>query len=124
MAAGVNRERRGEPRVVERLPLAVVDGGTVLATETRNLSASGVYCTLDRFIAPMTKLRMEWELPLLVRRVRIRCTGVVVRVEPVVANPDQGGYRVAILFTELSPRHRAAITRFIRQRLSSPSAPV
>ena len=126
MAAGMTtmtRERRHEPRVAERVPLAIRDASTELATETNNLSASGAYCTLDRFIAPMSKLQLRFELPSQGHRsTSIRCAGVVVRVEPVISNPQQGCYRVAVLFTELAERDREAIGRFVRRRLSASSS--
>ena len=127
MAAGMTlmtRERRREPRAAERLPLAIRDASAELTTETNNLSASGVYCTLDRFIAPMSKLELRFELPNKGHRpIPLHCAGVVVRVEPVISSTaQQGRYHVAVLFTELAERDRAAIARFVRQRLSASSS--
>ena len=53
-------ERRRTPRVSERVPLGITEGGTTLEAETVNLSAAGAYCTLDRFLAPMTKLQLDY----------------------------------------------------------------
>ncbi len=116
------RERRRHPRVPERVALGVLDGGAELSTETHNLSAAGAYCTIDRFIAPMSKLQLRFELPGRQARRTIQCSGVVVRVEPVVANAQRGRYHVAVLFTELSERDRGLIERFVRQRLSATSS--
>ena len=116
-------ERRRAPRIAERLALAITEAGAQLTAETNNLSASGAYCTLDQFLAPMTKLQLRFELPGGSRRRLIRCSGVVVRVEPVITNADHGRYHVAIFFTDLVARDRTAIARFVRQRLSaSPAA--
>ena len=116
-------ERRREPRAPERIALAVSDAGTELATETKNLSATGTYCTVDRFIAPMSKLALQFALPNHgTRPTHIRCTGVVVRVDPVITHAERGRYNVAVLFTELTPRDRAAIARFVRQRLAHTSS--
>ncbi len=117
-----SKERRRHARAAERIALAITDAGAALSTETKNLSASGVYCTLERFIAPMSKLQLEFELPNGSRRVKIRCTGVVVRVEPVIANVEHGLYNVAIFFTELTERDRSAIARFVRRRLAALSS--
>ena len=119
----MRQERRRVPRIAERVPVAIHDAGTELHTETNNLSVSGVYCTLDRFIAPMTKLELHCELPDGDRHVRIRCSGVVVRVEPVVANAERGRYQVAIFFTDMAERDRSAISRFVQRRLSSTPSP-
>ena len=106
-------ERRGAPRVLHRVPLAIVGDGTVLQAETVNLSSSGAYCTVDQFLPPMTKLELEFELPDGSRHARVRCTGAVVRAEPVVATPERGRYNIAIFFTDLSERDRSAISRFV-----------
>ncbi len=116
-------ERRREPRAVEQLTLDLQDAATQLTAETKNLSASGAYCTLERFIPPMSKLQLHFELPGNgTRRSAIRCSGVVVRVEPVIAPSGRGSYHIAILFTELSARDRSAISSFVRQRLSGTSS--
>ena len=117
-----SQERRKAPRVSERVALAVTDAKLTLRTETKNLSASGAYCTLDRFLAPMTKLQLQFELPDGPRHSTVRCAGVVVRVEPVVANAQQGLYNVAIFFTEVAARDRSVITRFVQRRLAATTA--
>ena len=117
------RERRTAPRVTERVPLAIGEADGRLQTETNNLSASGAYCTLDRFIAPMTKLQLQIALPGGARRGMIRCRGVVVRVEPVVSIPHGGRYHMAILFTDLAARDRSAIAQFVTRRLASTTSP-
>ena len=117
------RERRRAPRISERVSVAIRQAtAEEFRTETANLSTAGAYCTLNHSIAPMTRLRLELELPHGSRPVRVRCAGVVVRVEPVITNPERGRYQVAIFFTQMSERDRSAIARFVRQRLSaSPS---
>lgn len=123
MASGMTmRERRRQPRVAERVVLAISDAGAELTTESQNLSTAGVYCTLGKFLAPMSKVQLTFELPNGSRSSTVRCTGVVVRVEPVIANPSRGQFNVAIFFTELSDRDRSTITRFVRQRLSASAA--
>lgn len=117
----MSQERRRAPRIAERVALTISDAGPALSAETKNLSASGAYCTLDRFIAPMTKLALQFELPLGAKRVQIRCTGVVVRVDAVVSDADHGRYHVAIFFSDLSERDRASIGRFVQQRLAATS---
>ncbi len=114
-----HRERRQLPRTPERLSIAVQDGGLSLTTETKNLSASGAYCLVDRFIPPMTKLALTFELPDGSRRVKIACAGAVVRVDPVITDAQHSSYHIAIFFTDLSDRDRAAIGRFVQHRLAT-----
>ena len=81
MATGMTMgERRREPRVAERVVLAISDAGTELTTESQNLSTAGVYCTLGKFLAPMSKVQLMFELPNGSRTSKVRCAGVVVRV--------------------------------------------
>ena len=118
MAAGMTAaERRQAPRVDERVAIAISSDGRAIQAETENLSTSGAYCVLDRFIAPMTKLELAFELPNGARRTRIQGTGVVVRVEPRISERAQSQYYVAIFFSEMSERHRDAISKFVRRRL-------
>ena len=113
------QERRGAPRAPERVQVVMTDVATELRAETHNLSASGAYCALDRFVAPMTKLQLQMELPTANsgRPATIHCYGVVVRTKPLVAPGERGRYHVAIFFTDLSTRDRATITRFVARRL-------
>lgn len=123
MASGMTiGERRRQPRIAERVVMAISDAGTELTTESQNLSTAGVYCTLGKFLAPMSKVQLVFALPNGSLSSTVRCTGVVVRVEPVIAHASLGQFNVAIFFTELSDRDRSAITRFVRQRLSASSA--
>ncbi|MBI3331126.1 MAG: PilZ domain-containing protein [Candidatus Omnitrophica bacterium] len=115
-------ERRQAPRVEERVWLALRGATTDLRAETKNLSTIGAYCVLDRFLAPMTKLRVEFELPDGARRVRIRGEGAVVRVEPIIDSAERGRYHVGIFFTEMSDENRAAISRFVVHRLAARSS--
>ena len=111
------KERRRTIRVSEKLPLTFEGGGTEFTAETKNISAAGAYCTTDKFIAPMSKLQIRFELPDDKRDLSIRCSGVVVRIEPVISNVGRGRYNVAVFFTKLAERDRLAIDRFVRKRL-------
>ena len=112
-------ERRKVPRIAERVTIAISEDGQVWQAETKDLSAAGAYCVSNRFIAPMTKLEFQFELPDGKKGTRIEGTGVVVRAEPVISSAAQGRYHIAIYFSEISERHRAAISQFVRSRLSS-----
>lgn len=116
-------ERRQAPRISERVAIAISGDGQVWQAQTKDLSTAGAYLLLDRFIPPMTKLQVEFELVSGAKRTRIEGTGVVVRAEPVITSASQGQYHIAIYFSEMSDRHRAAIAQFINQRLSSSHKP-
>ena len=117
------RERRASVRAPERVAVALAGEDQEWSAHTQNISATGVYCVIGEFIPPMTKLALRFELPRGTGRVPIRCTGVVVRIEPIIASPEQGRYHLGIFFTDISERHRSAIAQFVAQRLAaSPSS--
>lgn len=110
-------ERRRAPRVQRRLPVFLTDASRELVATTRNLSALGAYCTLRRFVAPMTKLQVRFEIPGRPRPTQVVCQGVVVRVEPPAAMSRRSRYSVAIFFNELTDSRRAMIARYVQQQL-------
>jgi len=115
-------ERRASPRAAERVTVAIAGAGDDLQADTHNISASGAYCTMDRFIPLMTKVSLRFTLPGGTNGARaavVRCTGIVVRVEPAITKTERMQYRVGLFFTDLSSRHRAAIERFVRRRLAA-----
>ena len=110
-------ERRAAPRIASELPLHLVDEAAELKTQTKNISASGAYCTLRRFIAPMTKLQVRLEVPAQAQSSVIQCQGVVVRVEPPSAESQLSQYNVAIFFVDLTDYDRSIIARYVQQQL-------
>lgn len=122
MATRMNPERRVAPRIAERIRFAITDGSSRIEAETKNLSTSGAYCLVDKFIAPMTKLAVEFELPHKPHAHKVRADGVVVRIEPVVTANQQGQYYIAIFFSDLPQRDRETIAQFVRDRLASGKA--
>ncbi len=120
MATGMTRapksERRQAPRVAHRVQLSIVNPREVIQAETEDLSASGVYCTLSRFLMLMSKLELNFTLPDDATHV-IRCTGVVVRITPSEPRPNHTSYQAAIFFSDLSERDRAHVTAFVQRRL-------
>jgi hypothetical protein len=117
-------ERRGWPRVSSRLPIALADQAEELVSQTKNVSASGAYCRLSRFVAPMTKLQIRFRVPVRPQPTWISCEGVIVRVEPPRQVPRRRSYDVAIFFTDLAESDRAIVARYVQQRLrtSSPAS--
>ena len=113
------RERRRAPRVEERLPVIISMPECQVAAATRNLSSSGVYCELNRDMAPMSQVELAIELPTR----RIRCEGVVVRRKILTeSHSHPARYRLAIFFTHLATRDRQAIAQFVAERLAARTA--
>ena len=116
------QERRKDPRVAGSLPVSISSAEWQCQTQTQNLSASGVYITLEQFIAPMSKLQLRFELPNGAKNSAIEATGAVVRIEPAIEAAQRSRYNVAIFFTDISARDRAIIKKFVSQRMTVKNA--
>jgi len=110
-------ERRKAPRAVSQLEIVVGHDAQELAASTENISESGAYCTVSRFLPMMTKLQLRLEIPDGQSSKTLICQGVVVRIEPPQASPEQQRYRVAIFFNDLTARDRSVLAHYVTQRL-------
>ena len=116
-------ERRREKRAVARLSMRIegvpIEGRLEpVVTESRNISASGVYFQSPQFLAPLTRVGMTIVLP----RVTggrgdelFRCDGIVVRCEPGARRTDKG-FEVACAFSSLGVRLRGLLEEFVTWR--------
>lgn len=122
MAAGMTRthrsERRRTPRVPHQAALSIVNPRQVIQAQTLDLSASGVCCLLNQPVPLMTKFQLHFTLPR--AEEPVRCSGVVVRIEPHRRQDNGLGYEAAIFFSDLSDNDRKAINAFVQDRLSDP----
>lgn len=118
-------ERRRAPRISKQLPLVLRHARNEFVTKTENVSASGAYCTVTRYVAPMTKLKVRLELPDASSRSPrlISGEGVVVRVEPPYPTPRRRVYHIAIFFNELSERSRGLLAAYVEQHLAPTTGP-
>lgn len=119
MAAGIIRirsdimtkdERRSFPRIDdENLTLKLNLGDFDTMTHTMNLSASGIYCKVDREIPLMSRVKLMLMLP----AGKIEADGVVVRGHPVIIDGETKHHDVAIFFENLSEKSRDIISEYI-----------
>ncbi len=105
-------EKRKHPRLDQNVPVKICQEDGDIVTETANISRSGAYCKVDRYIEPMTKLKMHLLIPLKkgnkILTKTISCNGVVVRTE------SQGkDYNVAIFFNDITHRDAEAIADYV-----------
>ncbi len=113
-------ERRKHPRLRSIIPLKISKRGLDVITETRNLSCSGVYCRVNKPIPVMSKIGITLLLPIQsnnrVLTKKIKCSGVVVRSEPlIVEEADTAWQNIAIFFTDLSKKDKDKIAQYIIQ---------
>lgn len=105
------KERRLHPRyVVEgKVELGLGKEGPAVL---RDISMSGLSCVSPRSFEEMTILEISMELPLKAGRRPFRVGGAVVRSE----KRREGGYSVAIFFTQLDAANTRTLGEFIAEQ--------
>lgn len=107
-------EKRKFPRASGNIPVKICQGDGDIVTETVNISRAGAYCKIDRYIEPMTKLKVSFLLPGLKGSgnigKKISCEGVVVRVQEIY---QQKAYNLAIFFNDLNQRDAESISDYV-----------
>lgn len=113
-------DRRRHIRILDRLPFKLADNVSVIATQTINISASGAYCEIDRYIAPMTKVNVTLLVPLRLKSNKIssktvRLGGVVVRTEK--SRSSEGRFSIAVFFTQAKEADLKNIRLYVENQL-------
>jgi len=107
-------ERRKDPRLENNIPVKICQEDGDIVTETRNISRSGAYCRVDKYIEPMTKLKIHLLLPLKknnkVVTKKVSCQGVVVRVEE---TPKKSYFNIAVFFSDITQRDADTIAEYV-----------
>lgn len=115
----VDQERRAFPRIHdEGLSLKLGTGDFDIITHTLNVSASGIYCKIDKEIPLMSRVSLKLMLPDVSKddKTAVQVSGVVVREHPVIIDGATKHYDVAIFFEDLSPKNRETILSYISKR--------
>jgi hypothetical protein len=90
-----------------------------------NLSASGVYCKLERELPLMSRLKLRLMIPDESREggsvKTIEADGVVVREHPVIIDGVVKHFDAAIFFEDLSEKDRETIKSYIAKKNSQRS---
>ena len=120
--------REGERRKSERvdatlalnLHLDVPGMAEGLAPETINVSSTGVYFRSTRYVEPMTKLSLNFDVPTDESGTTstVRCEGIVARVIPEIPAPDVEYYDVAVFFTVIDADSLSHLESYIAVRLT------
>ncbi len=118
------QEKRRYPRAKKNLPLKISSADFDIVTETENISCVGAYCKTDRYLEPMTKLKVFILLPVYSRKSivnkKVECEGVVVRAESSQNGNHQ--YRVAIFFNDIDNKDIKKISDYVNSHLKSSEA--
>jgi len=126
-----SQERRTAPRIVAKLAMQVAGGddGSVLTTESINLSASGIQFLSRAFLSPLTKVQLTLLLPPFGSRLRrermVRCEGIVVRCEEADLVRGKPRYELACYFSDVEFDDRVLIEQYVgwRSLRRLPAAP-
>jgi|LAHU01.1.fsa_nt_gb hypothetical protein len=118
-------ERRRELRADVDVPLKIKKDRNVIEAHTRNLSASGAFCTLDRFVPLNSTLDVTLLVPEAPRKGRpvqkkVRCHGIVVRNTPEGEGAAHPHYGIALFFTDLSASDRERLAALVHGKLHVP----
>ena len=119
---GSGAERRRHLRLEHNVPVKISGGDVDIVTETKDLSCSGTFCRINKFIPPMTRLKLNLLLP--VRKngkivdKRIKCEGVVVRTE---SDSDGEYFHAAIFFSDISSKDSQVISEFVESVIKEKS---
>ncbi|MEW5895243.1 MAG: PilZ domain-containing protein [Candidatus Omnitrophota bacterium] len=114
----LEKERRRHPRVKGNVPVKICGEEFDAVTEAKNLSRSGVLCKVDKYIDPMTKLKIQLLLSYKkngkILTKKISCEGVIVRVEPA---EDKENYNTAIYFNDIADKDANAIADYVHSMM-------
>ena len=109
-----SQERRKHPRLQKNIPLKICSEIADFVTETRDLSCSGAFCRINKYVDPMTKLKIHLLLPVrsigAAKTKRVSCEGVIVRIEAITGSDH---YNVAIFFSDIEPRDVTVLSDFL-----------
>ena len=116
-------ERRRAPRADIKVPLKIKRASDVIEASTKNISASGAYCMLDKFVPLNTKLGVTLLMPKEERGGRgqlkkVQCHGIVVRNQPEREGGAAPHYSMAIFFTDIDQRDKRELSDYVQHRLS------
>jgi len=114
-----NFERRSDARFDIALPLKISGQDYDLITNTKNISCSGIYCQVSRYIPVMTKLALTMHIPLIIGRRKVEkkvdCACVVVRIMPEFVQESVNDYHLGLFFSQIQEKDKALISKYIQQ---------
>ncbi|MBF0216460.1 MAG: PilZ domain-containing protein [Candidatus Omnitrophica bacterium] len=114
------KDRRRYPRIKDKgISIQFKGDGFDAITQSLDVSASGIYCKIEKSIPLMTRLEIVLALPDPGQKggvVILNVEGVVVREHPVIRDGKIVHYDVAIFFNALTLEERELIVNYIGAR--------
>ncbi|UCD55537.1 MAG: PilZ domain-containing protein [Candidatus Omnitrophota bacterium] len=120
----MSKEKRKYPRLKdENISLKVKSGDIDIITKSLDISASGVYCKVEKEVPLMSRIKVVLIVPKsktdntpAPQTAKIEIDGVVVREHPVIINGKIAHYDVAIFFDNISAKDREALLAYIKSK--------
>ncbi|MFH1877854.1 MAG: PilZ domain-containing protein [Candidatus Omnitrophota bacterium] len=112
-------ERRKYPRVKDQeISIKLSGEGFNAVTQSLDISASGVYCTVKERIPLMTRVQIRLIMPCKGggASTTMDVEGVVVREKPLKKDGHVQNYDIAIFFDFSSPREREKIIKYLEKK--------
>lgn len=107
-------EKRKYPRIKDgNISLKVKSGDIDIITKSLDISASGIYCKVQKEVPVMSRIKSILILP---GGAKVETDGVVVREHPVIEDGRITHYDVAIFFDNISAKDREAILAYIQKK--------
>jgi len=118
------QEKRKYPRIKdEGVSLKVKSGDIDIITKSLDISASGIYCKVEKEIPLMSRIKIILIVPKAKQgssdspqTVKIVTDGVVVREHPVIVQGKVAHYDVAIFFDNISAKDRKVLLEYTQKR--------
>ncbi|MCG2711339.1 MAG: PilZ domain-containing protein [Candidatus Omnitrophica bacterium] len=112
-------ENRRHPRFILMLPLEITLGDFCIQTQTRNVSCTGLYCKVDRFIPKETEIKVNMKISFTIDAHKvnktINCPAKVVHIIP--PNPCRNAdYDIGIEFLNLRVADKGLLLKYIKKK--------
>jgi c-di-GMP-binding flagellar brake protein YcgR len=112
-------EKRRHPRSKKSIDFKIETDGSTITAKSIDLSCIGAYCQVDKYIPPMTNLKIVLALPCGDQESgaeHVECIGAVVRVEKTPSNTNgDDKYNIAIYFNEIEESEKEKIANFLEK---------
>ncbi len=112
-------EKRKHPRSKKSIDFKIETDGSTIAAKSIDLSCIGAYCQADKYIPPMTNLKIVLALPGGNQKgevEHVECIGAVVRVEKIPSKTNEDDqYNIAIYFNEIEESEKEKIANFLEK---------
>jgi len=107
----------------ENISLKVKSGDVDIITKSLDISASGVYCKVEKELPLMSRIKVLLIVPKAKKEedgpgqtLKIETEGVVVREHPVIVDGKITHYDVAVFFDNISVKNREALLEYIGKK--------